>query len=92
MRHRLALLTSLLLWLAISSVAAKPTLIDIDDLRSNDQQRQAALIITQVMERFHYRKPSLDDGMSQAIFERYLESLDPNRSFFSEDDIDRFST
>lgn len=92
MVYRLAVLISMLLCLAVSSVAAKPTLVDIDDLRSNDQQRQAALIITQVMERFHYRKPSLDDGMSQAIFDRYLESLDPNRSFFSETDIARFES
>lgn len=91
MVYRLTVFISLLLSLAVSSVVAKPTVVDIDDLRSNDQQRQAALIITQVMERFHYRKPSLDDPMSQAIFDRYLESLDPNRSFFSEADIARFA-
>ena len=28
------------------------------------------------MEKFHYRKPELDDAMSEAMFERYLESLD----------------
>ena len=90
MVNRLALLISLLLCLVASSVAAKPTVVDIDDLRSNDQQRQAALIITQVMEKFHYRKPRLDDEMSSAVLDRYLESLDANRSFFSARDVAAF--
>ncbi len=82
-----------LIWLLLllaGAVAAKPTVVSIDELRANDQQRQAALIITQVMEKFHYRKPRLDDDMSLAIFDRYLESLDANRSFFSALDIAYF--
>jgi carboxyl-terminal processing protease len=92
MTHRLLFLLRLGLLLVPAIVVAKPTSVPIDDLRSNEQQRQAALIITQVMERFHYRKPSLDDAMSKAIFDRYLESLDPNRSFFTQADVDRFDS
>jgi carboxyl-terminal processing protease len=91
MKNRILLSVWLGLILVVGSATAKPTLIPLDELQSNEQQRQAALIITQVMERFHYRKPSLDDAMSEAIFARYLESLDPNRSFFSQQDIDRFA-
>ncbi len=69
---------------------AKPTVVSIDELRGNEQQRQTALIITQVMQKFHYRKPQIDDRMSLAMFDRYLESLDSNRSFFSAGDIERF--
>lgn len=92
MRNRqLAILAFLLAAFFASTVLAKPTVVSVDELRSNDQQRQAALIIAQVMERFHYRKPRLDDAMSGAIYDRYLESLDPNRSFFTQADIDTFS-
>jgi carboxyl-terminal processing protease len=92
MRYRPVLLSIVLLgWLA-SAALAKPTIVPLDALHADEQQRQTALIIAQVMERFHYRKPSLDDSMSEAIFDRYLESLDPNRSFFSQRDIDRFAT
>jgi carboxyl-terminal processing protease len=73
-----------------SGVLAKPSVVSVDDLRANEQQRQTALIITQVMEKFHYRKPNLDDAMSAAVFDRYLESLDANRSFFSAQDIAKF--
>ena len=71
-------------------VLAKPTEVSIDDLRADEQHRQTALIITQVMEKFHYRKPKVDDRMSNAIFDRYLDTLDPNRSFFSQQDIAQF--
>ena len=80
----------LLSCLLLGTALAKPTFVSVDELRASEQQRQAALIITQVMEKFHYRKPHLDDEMSAAIFERYLESLDANRSFFSAQDIARF--
>jgi carboxyl-terminal processing protease len=72
------------------AVVAKPTIVAVDELRADEQQRQAALIITQVMEKFHYRKPRLDDEMSMAIFDRYLKSLDANRSFFSAEDVAEF--
>jgi carboxyl-terminal processing protease len=69
---------------------AKPTIVSVDALRADERQRQTALIITQVMEKFHYRKPQVNDEMSTAVFDRYLESLDANRSFFSALDIAEF--
>ena len=79
-----------LLLMLVGAVWAKPALVPIEELRPTEQQRQTALIITQVMEKFHYRKPRLDDALSGDIFERYLESLDPNRSFLSAEDIADF--
>jgi carboxyl-terminal processing protease len=76
--------------LLAGAVGAKPSMVSIGDLRASEQQRQTALIITQVMEKFHYRKPRLDDQMSTAVFDRYLESLDSNRSFFCAEDIAAF--
>ena len=60
------------------------------DQHATAQQRHAALIITQVMEKCPARKPRIDDDMSVAVYERYLESLDANRSFFSAKDIKGF--
>jgi carboxyl-terminal processing protease len=76
--------------LAAGTVFAKPTVVSLDDLRPDEQQRQAALIITQVMEKFHYRKPQLDDALSRVMFDRYIESLDANRSFFTAADMTEF--
>ena len=90
MKFRLIYVPMLLGCLLAGAVLAKPAIVSIDELHANEQQRQAALIITQVMEKFHYRKPRIDDDMSVAVYERYLESLDANRSFFSAKDIKGF--
>ena len=90
MKYRLTKLWPLVAVLFSVSVLAKPSVVSVDSLRASEQQRQTALIITQVMEKFHYRKPRLDDDMSSAVFDRYLESLDSNRSFFSASDVARF--
>jgi carboxyl-terminal processing protease len=50
----------------------------------------SAQIITQLIERFHYKKTRLDNEQSEEILEQYLKSLDPNRSFFTQEDIDSF--
>ena len=50
----------------------------------------SAQIITQFIERFHYKKTRLDNEQSEEILEKYLKSLDPNRSFFTQEDIDSF--
>ena len=90
MKLRLMNLLALTGLLLAGAALAKPTLVSVDELHPNEQQRQAALIITQVMEKFHYRKPRLDDEMSSAIYHRYLDSLDANRSFFCAEDIAHF--
>jgi len=90
MKFRLIYVPMLLGCLLAGAALAKPAIVSIDELHANEQHRQAALIITQVMEKFHYRKPRIDDDMSVAVYERYLESLDANRSFFSAKDIKGF--
>lgn len=92
MKLRVLTLLPVAVSLLVGTALAKPTAVSIEDLRADEQQRQTALIITQVMEKFHYRKPRLDNAMSSAVFDRYLESLDANRSFFSAQDIARFET
>lgn len=87
---RLTLLVPALTLLLHAAGWSKPTEVPLAELRSTDQQRQAALIITQVMEKFHYRKPRLNDRLSSEILDRYLESLDPNKSFFCDVNINEF--
>ncbi|MCP5414418.1 MAG: carboxy terminal-processing peptidase [Chromatiaceae bacterium] len=90
MKRDMIKLLPLLGLLLAGAALAKPAVVALDALHANDQQRQTSLIITQVMEKFHYRKPTLDDAMSSAIFDRYLDTLDANRSFFCAEDIAQF--
>ncbi len=78
--------------LACSSAAlAVAKEVPPESLVPDNTQRQTALILNRVLERYHYRKVHLDDRLSEAILKRYLESLDPNKSFFTQADIERFS-
>ncbi|MBS0193269.1 MAG: carboxy terminal-processing peptidase [Proteobacteria bacterium] len=41
--------------------------------------------------RFHYRPLPLDTAMSQQIFKRYIDALDPDKLFFTQADMDHFA-
>ena len=69
---------------------ARPQTVAVESLHADEQQRRTALVIAQVLEGFHYTRPHIDDHLSHDAFERYLETLDPNRSFFTQQDIARF--
>jgi len=49
-------------------------------------------IINELLERYHYRKLSLNDSLSSVILDNYLTSLDYNKSFFLAEDIDSFES
>ena len=40
---------------------------------------------------FHYRPEPLDDAMSAQIFKRYLDTLDGDKLYFTQADMDRFA-
>ncbi len=86
-----ALCLTLLLWGASPAWAVKQ-LVPVSELHPSEEQQQTAHVIVKVIDKYHYKDVSLDDEMSEMILNRYLDSLDPNRSFFLANDIRRFST
>jgi carboxyl-terminal processing protease len=79
----------LLVFSATAMAVAKE--VSPESLVPDNTQRQTALILNRVLERYHYRKVHLDDKLSEDILRRYLDALDPNKSFFTRKDIDNFS-
>jgi carboxyl-terminal processing protease len=73
-----------------SALLAKATVVPLEALEPTREQRQATLIIIRVIDKYHYKDLLLNDDASSAIFDRYLDSLDPNRSYFDAKDIARF--
>lgn len=62
-------------------------------LQPTDRHRKVARLVGEVIERSHYRQAVMDDKMSSLVYERYLESLDGNRSYLLASDVaelDRF--
>ncbi|MBK1717728.1 carboxy terminal-processing peptidase [Thiocystis violacea] len=92
MRQRLfqlPLLFVIALTMATAALAA-PHPVPLSELFPNPGQTRAAIVINKVLERYHYRKVSLDRSFAQSVLERYLKALDPNRTFFLARDVDRF--
>jgi len=58
---------------------------------SADQATTAKLVYGLLSDsRYAYRPRALDDTLSQDIFKRYLEALDPSKLFFTAQDIAKF--
>ena len=47
-------------------------------------------MINTILQRYHYRKFNLNDSLSGVIFDRFLKSMDNNRSYFYASDIANF--
>ena len=60
-------------------------------LKPTPQQGQIARLSTEVLTRYHYKPTPVDDALSEKIFDHYLKSLDSERLFFLQSDIDQFS-
>ncbi len=71
----------------VGSVGATPKFVPKSELKPDEFQRRTALVIGQVLESFHYTKPEIDDELSAMAFDRYLETLDANRAFFTQVDL-----
>ncbi|WP_422448971.1 MULTISPECIES: carboxy terminal-processing peptidase [unclassified Endozoicomonas] len=62
----------------------------VPTLTPNLQQAIASVHVVQLLSRSHYRKIPLDQSNMEKVFDRYLDRLDPNRSFFLLADIQEF--
>ena len=64
----------------------------VPTLTPNLQQAIASVHVVQLLSRSHYRKIPLDQSNMEKVFDRYLDRLDPNRSFFLQSDILEFES
>jgi len=83
------------LWIALcvaTFAQAKPAAdgIGAPMLKATPEQGQAAILATNYWTKFHYKAIPLDSAMSGKIFDHYLNSLDAERLFFVQSDVDKF--
>ena len=80
---RIAVSAVLLLFNSICAFAQeKPSTAD---------PRQIAITVGRLLEQGHYTRQKLDADTSRRILETYLEDLDYNKLFFTQEDIDEFN-
>src|SRR5215813_11761764 len=60
-------------------------------LAPTDGQRATARKVGRILEEEHYSRASLDDKMSEVVYQRYLEFLDGQKSYFLQSDINDFN-
>lgn len=66
--------------------------VEINDSETEKKFEKITKIVTETISRHNFKRTPLDDELSRIIFNTYLNDLDPNRSYFLSDDIQRFSS
>src|SRR5579863_10345751 len=93
-------------WIAASSLAslallalvvigsprapASPSLLPSGAIAPTDAQRVTARKVGRILEEAHYSRAPIDKKMSEQVFQRYLDFLDGQRSYFLASDIAEF--
>jgi carboxyl-terminal processing protease len=73
-------------WLVLNS-----TYVFGEEKPNSADPRQVAITVGRLLEQGHYSRQKLDAEMSKRILETYLENLDYNKLFFTQEDVDQFS-
>ena len=85
-------LTVILCVLASSSPAPANTAgLPAGSIAPTDRQRAIARRIGTILEEAHFRRAPIDDKLSAQVYERYLDLLDGQRSYFLQSDIADFA-
>jgi carboxyl-terminal processing protease len=87
----------LLAFALTAALAAHGALADTDKLstaplKSAASQTQAATWAARVLSRYHYKATPLDDAMSEKIFDNYFKTLDAEKLFFLQADLNQFDS
>lgn len=91
--HALALLGLLgfsLVGAGSSGAPAVSTALPQGAVAPLERQRQVARRVSGILEEAHYRRIAINDELSAQVFDRYLNLLDSQRSYFTAADIAEF--
>ena len=56
----------------------------------SETNKQTTKLITHLLNKYHYKKPVIDNEFSSNFLDAYVDNLDPNRSYFLTSDIESF--
>ncbi len=48
-------------------------------------------VVTTILTKYHYKKTRLNDSLSTVVFDNYIKTLDNNKLYFYQSDIDEFT-
>ena len=76
---------------ALHTPASAASILPPGALAPTDDQRAIARKIGRILEETHYSRAPIDDAFSKQVFQKYLEFLDPEHSYFLASDVKEFS-
>lgn len=85
------LLVAMIAALSFQAGAAVPDKVADAPLKPQIGQTQAAVLASRVLTKLHYKAAPLDDAMSEKIFDRYFKSLDSEKLFFTQADLNQYA-
>ncbi len=89
--HRNALFAGLLLgMLAAPAIANTEALDSGEPLSPEKRHENIGELVTQFVQKSHYLHVAVNDDLSSGVMDRYLESLDRNRMYLLQSDIEYF--
>ncbi|HEX5221559.1 MAG TPA: carboxy terminal-processing peptidase [Verrucomicrobiae bacterium] len=63
-----------------------------DRLAPGPSDAEIAYVTARLLEQHHFLQQPLDDNLSEKFFERYIETLDPQKLHFTQADLNEFAT
>jgi carboxyl-terminal processing protease len=81
---------ALLSFMALPLMAT--TSMDDEGLRPDPRHESVGELVTEFIQKSHYSHISVDDELSSRVMDRYIESLDGNRMYLLESDIEFFES
>ncbi len=91
MRSILKRTTIGVLIMVATSLVAWAVVEPLPPLEMSERHPQISRNVAELIEQLHYSRPRLDNSLSSAILDRYLDTLDGNRVYFLASDINSFS-
>jgi carboxyl-terminal processing protease len=86
----LLVVCGLLAGTAQAPVAKAVATASTHDLSPTERQRRVSKLVSNVIERSHYRQSPINDPVSSLVLDRFIEQLDGGRSYFLASDIAEF--
>lgn len=86
----LLLVCALLAGTAQAPVAKAVATANTQDLSPTERERRVSKLVSNVIERSHYRQSPINDPVSSLVLDRFIEQLDGGRSYFLASDIAEF--
>jgi len=81
---------SSMVFIILSALVSKADERDPGLLEPTDHHMKVSMVVSTILEKYHYRKLKVDDSLSSVIFDNYVNGFDPNKIYFLKSDVDQF--